>query len=196
MPILWLALCLLTNNTPVQGQPLRRDFVGLFNTTAAPRAIGERCSSRRPCEEGLTCTLAPSCIGGLVPQKKCFPVDCIGRAVLDLDKRVNITGYQDSMFARAGVTPEEFFMMDKSRNVRPLTALSTVQEMRESPKVHKVMQAIRENPIPQDTWENYESALQACDPENKLSQKNSFGFGPTTPGVLGAIGVGADVGAG
>jgi hypothetical protein len=189
-------LLALASFTPVQAGHLRRDLWFFSNSTAAPRAIGESCSENNPCQEGLSCTTAPSCVGLLASRQVCFPVDCLSNAIMDLNDQVNLTEYRDFVFTKASVTPEEFFMTNEmSRSNDILNRYQRVQAMRQSTKVHRVMQTIKENPISEDIWDTYLDALGACDPENKLSSKNSFGWGPSAPGIMGTVGLGLDVGA-
>lgn len=187
-----LSMLALANIRPIRAENLRRDLWFLNTTrTVTPSVIGQGCSQRQPCEEGLSCLRAPSVLGLLVPRKVCIPFECLAKAVKDLDDQVNVTAYQESIFSRSGVTYDEFFMRDqKDRSWQPLSGLATVRAMQESPKVHAVMQTIRENPINPKIWRGYETALGACDPTNLLSKD------ATTPGVVGTFGFGASGGAG
>jgi hypothetical protein len=198
-PILFLTLFFLLIVPTAEAQQRQRDLV-TTNTSAYIRGasdditvagIGERCNKRQPCADGLTCTRAPSLLGLLTPRSVCFPLDCIATAAQTFNNEVNVTQYHEMIFDKARVTPAEFFMQDKKRH----SAFSVAKDMQSSSAVHKVMKTIVENPIPWDTWTAYETSLANCDPQGRLSQSNSWGSGPTTPGAFGTIGIGAEVGA-
>ena len=182
------------------------------------RAIGDACSTtglvQRSCAEGLTCMPSPLPAGG----SECLPVDCLAHAANEFSSQVNITEYQVSIFDQAGVTTEQFFLQgdfgkaymanwtDDSilSNLTDLPGLTglrnnigrsepcniqTARAMLTSPYVKAVMDAIINNPIPQEPFQNYEAAIAQCDPEGKLSER-------TISGVLGTVGFGAGAGVG
>lgn len=189
-----------------------RNLSGSNNNTAISygfrKQIAESCNGRNPCAEGLECMPAPTVVGILIPRKVCLPYYCLATAVKTFNEKVNLTAYRDMIFATSEVTPTEFFLNDQppqaswgagewdtSSSRKPLTSWGVAKQMLQSRKTHRVMKTIEQNPIPQDTWKQYESDLAACDPNHALSKRDRLGLGPTEPGVQGTVGFGADVGA-
>ncbi|CAB9509102.1 expressed unknown protein [Seminavis robusta] len=187
-----LSGCYFATTTKAQTQVRRANA----NATTFGAGITESCHDKRnPCAQGLSCIRAPSFWGLLVPRRVCFPLDCLLDAVNNFNDAVNVTDYIHATLQGAQVTPEEFFMQDQQ-----LSASRVAKEMRTSPSVRRVMDQIRQHPIPQPQWNKYEGDVAACDPQSKLStpRRNSFGVlqGPTTEGVTGLVGFGAGAGAG
>jgi len=152
------------------------------------------------------------------------PGGFLSESVQVFNNEFNMTEYQDDIFAKAGVTADEFFlqgeigeayMANLSQNIDnpPLMERTHIglrnflgaddcnyalgRAMLTSPYVKRVMDTIRENPPPMDIWQQYEENLAMCDPEGKLSQPSWAGlYGPSEPGVLGSAGFGLSAGAG
>ena len=114
-----------------------------------------------------------------------------------------MTHYQQTIFAKAHVTPDEFFLRNQRRRRRPMTSYGAAKDMLQATPVQKVMQTIRQNPIDRQQWNAYEQSLQNCDPEFKLSTPNNnnnaisalLARGPSQRGILGLAGFGGEVGA-